>query len=57
VPKRNSRTLAPYGRQVFVNCPYDEAYLPFLPDEDERTLIRAAATRDNLIVLRSMTKI
>jgi threonine-phosphate decarboxylase len=35
----------------------DEAYLPFLPDEDDRTLIRAAAARENLIVLRSMTKI
>src|SRR6185437_1384211 len=35
----------------------DEAYLPFLPDEDERTLIRAAAGRENVIVLRSMTKI
>jgi hypothetical protein len=30
VPKKSSRTLAPYGRQVFVNCPYDEAYLPLL---------------------------
>jgi threonine-phosphate decarboxylase len=35
----------------------DEAYLPFLPDEAERTLIPAAANRDNIIVLRSMTKI
>lgn len=35
----------------------DEAYLPFLPDEAERTLVPAAADRDNLIVLRSMTKI
>jgi threonine-phosphate decarboxylase len=35
----------------------DEAYLPFLPDENERTLIQASATRDNMIVLRSMTKI
>ena len=35
----------------------DEAYLPFLPDEAERTLIPAAADRDNVIVLRSMTKI
>ena len=35
----------------------DEAYLPFLPDEDDRTLIRAASSRENLIVLRSMTKI
>ena len=35
----------------------DEAYLPFLPDEAERTLVPAAAERDNLIVLRSMTKI
>jgi threonine-phosphate decarboxylase len=35
----------------------DEAYLPFLPDEDQRTLIQAAAVRDNIIVLRSMTKI
>jgi threonine-phosphate decarboxylase len=35
----------------------DEAYLPFLPDEQDRTLIPAAAARDNVIVLRSMTKI
>lgn len=35
----------------------DEAYLPFLPDEAKRTLIGATCTRDNLIVLRSMTKI
>jgi threonine-phosphate decarboxylase len=35
----------------------DEAYLPFFPDEEERTLVGAAAERDNLIVLRSMTKI
>jgi len=35
----------------------DEAYLPFFPDEDERTLVQAAAARDHLIVLRSMTKI
>lgn len=35
----------------------DEAYLPFLPDERKRTLIGATCTRDNLIVLRSMTKI
>lgn len=35
----------------------DEAYLPFLPDEAERTLVRIAAARDNIIVLRSMTKI
>ena len=25
-----SRSSVPYGRQVFVNCPYDEAYLPLL---------------------------
>src|SRR5207302_2218978 len=35
----------------------DEAYLPFLPDEAQRTLIAATATRDNVLVLRSMTKI
>jgi threonine-phosphate decarboxylase len=35
----------------------DEAYLPFLPDEAERTLVPAVADRDNLVVLRSMTKI
>src|SRR5439155_12871967 len=35
----------------------DEAYLPFLPDEAERTLVPAVAARDNLVVLRSMTKI
>lgn len=35
----------------------DEAYLSFLPDEADRTLVGAVASRDNLIVLRSMTKI
>ena len=35
----------------------DEAYLPFLPDEAERTLVPAVVDRDNLVVLRSMTKI
>jgi threonine-phosphate decarboxylase len=35
----------------------DEAYLQFLPDEAGRTVVGAAAARDNLIVLRSMTKI
>jgi threonine-phosphate decarboxylase len=35
----------------------DEAYLPFLPDEEARTLIPAAAQRENVLVLRSMTKI
>jgi threonine-phosphate decarboxylase len=35
----------------------DEAYLSFLPDEKERTVTNAVATRDNLLVLRSVTKI
>lgn len=35
----------------------DEAFLPFLPDEAERSLVAAAATRENLLVLRSLTKI
>ena len=35
----------------------DEAYLPFLPDEAERTVVPAVVGRDNLIVMRSMTKI
>lgn len=35
----------------------DEAYLPFLPDEADRTLVRDVLTRENLVVLRSMTKI
>jgi threonine-phosphate decarboxylase len=34
----------------------DETYLPFLPDAPSRTLIPSAATRDNLLVLRSFTK-
>jgi threonine-phosphate decarboxylase len=44
---------APEGAYVVV----DEAYLPFLPDEDERTVVPSVVCRDNLIVLRSMTKI
>jgi threonine-phosphate decarboxylase len=35
----------------------DEAYLPFLPDEADRTVVPAVTTRENLVVLRSMTKI
>jgi threonine-phosphate decarboxylase len=35
----------------------DEAYLPFLPDEAERTMVPSVVARDNLVVLRSMTKI
>ncbi len=35
----------------------DEAYLPFFPDEAERTVTTAAASRKNLLVLRSVTKI
>jgi threonine-phosphate decarboxylase len=35
----------------------DEAFLPFLPDEAERTLVPFVVGRPNLLVLRSMTKI
>lgn len=35
----------------------DEAYLPFYADEAERTVTTAAASRTNLLALRSMTKI
>lgn len=35
----------------------DEAYLPFLPDEAARTVVPAVVDRENLIVMRSMTKI
>jgi threonine-phosphate decarboxylase len=35
----------------------DEAYLPFLPDESERSLVHAAASRENLLVLRSFTHV
>ena len=35
----------------------DEAYLPFLPDEAERTVVPSVVGRDDLIVMRSMTKI
>ncbi len=51
------RLLALVDRNPRLTTVVDEAYLPFLPDEAERTLIHAAASRDNLLVLRSMTKI
>ncbi len=35
----------------------DEAYLPFYPDEAQRTVTNAAASRTNLLALRSVTKI
>ena len=35
----------------------DEAFLPFLPNDSELSLAPAVATRDNLLVLRSLTKI
>jgi threonine-phosphate decarboxylase len=34
----------------------DEAFLPFLPDESERSLVGSVAGRENLLVLRSFTK-
>lgn len=33
----------------------DESCLPFFPDEEERTLVPAAAQRENLLVLRSFS--
>lgn len=36
-------------------CVVDETSLPFFPDEAERTLIPVAATRDNVLVLRSFS--
>jgi threonine-phosphate decarboxylase len=51
------RLLALIDRNPDLISVVDEAYLPFLPDEAERTLVNEAAARDNLIVLRSMTKI
>lgn len=35
----------------------DEAYISFLPDESDRTIVAAAAQRSNLMALRSVTKI
>lgn len=35
----------------------DEAFLPFLPGEAERSLVGAVPERENLLVLRSLTKI
>jgi threonine-phosphate decarboxylase len=51
------RLLALIDRSPGLLVIVDEAYLQFLPDEAERTLVRAAAARDNVVVLRSMTKI
>ncbi len=33
----------------------DEGYLPFLPDEADRTLVGSVVSRDNLLVLRSFS--
>ncbi|MDR3637206.1 MAG: aminotransferase class I/II-fold pyridoxal phosphate-dependent enzyme [Isosphaeraceae bacterium] len=35
----------------------DEAFLPFLPDEEQQSLVSAVPERENLLVLRSLTKI
>ena len=35
----------------------DEAYLPFLPDEADRTMVGSAVTRENLLVLRSLSSV
>ncbi len=48
----NAITLNP-GTLVVV----DEAFLPFLPDESERTLIHECVKHENILVLRSLTKI
>ncbi len=52
-----ARLLALIDRNPGLLTVVDEAYLAFLPDEAERTLVPTAAGRDDLIVLRSMTKI
>ncbi len=46
--------IAAFPRCTFV---VDEAFMPFLPDEAMQSMIPALAHLDNLIVLRSMTKI
>lgn len=51
------RLLGLVDRNPALTVVVDEAYLPFLPDEAERTLVPAVVDRDNLVVLRSMTKI
>jgi threonine-phosphate decarboxylase len=52
-----ARMLAAVGTHPDLLFVVDEAYLPFLADEPERTLVRAAPERANLIVLRSVTKV
>ena len=51
------RLLALIDRSPDLITVVDEAYLPFLPDEAERTLVPEVVDRENLVVLRSMTKI
>ncbi|MDQ6421603.1 threonine-phosphate decarboxylase CobD [Paenibacillus sp. LHD-117] len=46
------RLLLDSGAHVVI----DEAFLDFVPEEEELTLLREAASHERLIVLRSMTK-
>jgi len=52
VPDETLRGLMQSGAQLFV----DEAFMDFVPDEADRSLLREAAVSDRIIVIRSMTK-
>src|SRR5262249_6920700 len=47
--------LAYIDRSLGLLTVVDETFLPFVAGEAERTLVGAAATRDNVFVLRSLT--
>ncbi|HJT79233.1 MAG TPA: threonine-phosphate decarboxylase CobD, partial [Gemmataceae bacterium] len=46
--------VAAHPRTLFV---VDESFLPFHPDEQEHSLVPAVAGADNLVVVRSLTKL
>ena len=51
-----ARLLNGVDRSLGLLTVVDEAFLPFLPDEAERSLVGAVPSRENLLVLRSLTK-
>jgi threonine-phosphate decarboxylase len=56
VEKEKLKQVLQLAKEENIFVVLDEAFLDFLLEEDEHTLIKEAVKRENLLVLRSMTK-
>ena len=57
VPREILQQLSEAAEEKKFRLMIDESFLPFVPDEETRTMRKTAAGSDQVVVLRSMTKI